>query len=289
MKLKTSAIALAIAGIIAAPMAAQADSGFYGSVRIGLQNVSSDNDADEGMKFREHAARLGFAGDADLGTGTTAYGKYEMGYGPGGFSQRHEYVGLKSGAGDFRVISQGYTSFYNHVENPIDLPWWNGVSTLAGDGRNKNAVMYEGSAGAVGFGISLEADGTETSTSGSEVAASFDAGPVKIGVGVKDKEAYEDAITGVTVSGSAGDLGYGVNLQTQGDAESTVIALSMGSIYFLHSMNDDGAGSEPSVTSLGYTHNIGKQTQAWFEAASFDSDGGDDSSELHAVLKFNWN
>ncbi len=294
MNFNKSLTALAVAGIIAAPMAAQADSGFYGSVRVGLENISSDDATAEGMKIRNHASRFGFAGEADIGGGTSGYGKYEVGYGPGGISQRHQYVGLKGGFGDFRVISQGYTAFYNHVENPLDLPWWNGVSSLAGNGRNKNAVNYEGGAGAFKFGIAVEADGTETSQSGTEFAGSFDAGPIKIGLGVKDKEAYADAINGVTVSGNFGSVGLGVGIQTAGDAESTVMALSFGSVYVLYSLTDSGTGAvgaEPSVMSVGYTHDIGAQTQAWFEYATFDNDDGadEDSDEIHAVLKFNWN
>jgi hypothetical protein len=37
MKFKTSAIALAVAGVVATPMAAQAD--IYASARIGVENV----------------------------------------------------------------------------------------------------------------------------------------------------------------------------------------------------------------------------------------------------------
>ena len=41
MKLKTSAIALAVAGAMGASMVAQAESGFYGSVRIGFQYLDT--------------------------------------------------------------------------------------------------------------------------------------------------------------------------------------------------------------------------------------------------------
>jgi predicted porin len=287
MTFKKTALLLAMAGIVAAPMAAQAESGFYGSARVGLNNYTDDANADA-MTIMSHASRFGFAGEADMGNGSTGYGKYEMGYGSGGATQRHLYAGIKNSMGDFRVIDQGYTTFYNHVEAAVDIPWWNGVSSLAGNSRNTNAFNYEGGSGAVKFGVAIEADGSEDGPSGTEFGLSFDAGPVAIGLGVKDAEVYDDAITGLTVSGSAGDIGYGLSLQNQGDADSTVVSLTMGDIYFSMSMGDDGAGTEPSITSVGYTHSIGRQTSAWFEYASADTDGGNDWSELHAVLKFDW-
>ena len=65
MKLKTSAIALAVAGAMGASMAAQAESGFYGSVRIGFQYL--DTQGEDNTTIRGYASRFGFRGDTDMG------------------------------------------------------------------------------------------------------------------------------------------------------------------------------------------------------------------------------
>lgn len=331
MKLRTSAIALAVAGIVAAPMAAQADVGAYASARVGLVNYTDDAGGDS-MAIGSHASRFGMAGEADLGNGSTGYGKYELGYGDGGVSERHLYAGVKGSFGDVRLIDSGYTTFYNNVVSAIDTPWWNsGSGTLYGISRNANALNYEGGSGGVAFGIAIIADGSTDGPSATEVSASFDAGPVKIGVGVisadatpaaafatqaaanaafnADEEAavaaftamdLSESVTGFSVKGSAGDIGWGVLLEmgttvsgVAGDAGSDVTGIeatvSFGDAYVQYGQKDyDDYDYVTSGLTLGYTQTLGKQTSAWYEYASYDTDGVNDSNQIHAVLKFDW-
>ena len=73
MKFKSSAIALAVAGTMAVPMAAQAD--IYASARIGLENNDTGGVSD--LQVRSFGSRFGARGETDLGNGMTGFGRYE--------------------------------------------------------------------------------------------------------------------------------------------------------------------------------------------------------------------
>jgi predicted porin len=75
MKFKTSAIALAVAGSVAAPMAAQAEGSVYASARVGLENVDTAGISD--VRMRSFGSRFGVRGETDLGNGMTGFGRYE--------------------------------------------------------------------------------------------------------------------------------------------------------------------------------------------------------------------
>ncbi len=86
---------MAVAGIIAAPMAVQADGSLYASARVGFSHTST-GDADEfeatsddfatvditeeegsdQMAIGSWASRFGAKGETDLGNGMTGFGKY---------------------------------------------------------------------------------------------------------------------------------------------------------------------------------------------------------------------
>lgn len=314
MKFRTTAIALAVAGIVAAPMAAQAEIGGYASVRTGL--LQTDDGTDDSIDFASgnRGSRIGFKGETDLGNGLTASGKYEWGVnaGNGGASTggtRHGILGL---SGDFGMVTLGHTyhTFYNHINAPADIANWN--SNWLGKGRTSDAISYAGEFGAVKVGATgyfRNSAAYDTDMDGTEIAASFDAGPVTIGIGVaSDSEAdgadsIEDT-TGVSVSGTFGDVYLALVMQQDAhltdafgftgytdDADTLELAASFGQFYFIYASADAAdADVEPNAMTLGYSLPIGRQTNAWFEYTSADSDGGpDDITTLEAILKYNWN
>ena len=69
-------IAAAVSAAVIAPVAAQAESSFYASIRnvIDLQDTSGEGTTD----LTGVASRFGFKGNADLGNGMTAHGRYEF-------------------------------------------------------------------------------------------------------------------------------------------------------------------------------------------------------------------
>jgi predicted porin len=224
MKLKTSAIALAVAGAMGASMAAQADSGFYGSIRIGL--IYDDKATGGGgvigapvavtsndeIQVQGVSSRFGFRGETDMGNGLTGFGRYEFGIDTEGddvLSRRHAYVGLKGGWGSVK-LGQTYHTYYGFMVGPLDNPWRGaatGVKTLRPSGtgttslatwlnytgRTAQAITYTGAFGMVEVGATGYMNGSSVSSSGStddldgyELAAAIQAGPIKIALGIQD-------------------------------------------------------------------------------------------------------
>ena len=315
MKFKTTAIALAVAGSVATPMAAQAEGSLYASARVGFVNTSTD-DADtftvtgvspttvttsetEGldqMQIQSMASRFGARGETDLGNGMTGFGRYEWDVdfdSSAGIKNRHRYVGVK---GDFGSVTVGqtYHTFYNHIVGPLDNPWWgSGYSMVAYVGRTDNAVSYAGSGGAIDFGVTLYMvnDSEEEDIDIVEAAVSFGVGDMgTVGVGMRafqgddDPSTFEDEeeeIIGVTWSGiGIGDTTLGVGFQTQDEDDSIVIDWGIGNAYVhIEQLSVDLTDADPTTVTLGYTQSLGRNTTMWYEIQSTDNDGNGSLSD----------
>ena len=124
MKLRTTAIAMAVAGIVAAPVAVQAGADeVYASARVGLKYTDTGGVADFDVK--SFASRFGMRGETDLGNGMTGFGRYEFGVNSNESSSntitsRHLYVGVKGDFGSV-LVGQTYHTFYNFVVGPLDI------------------------------------------------------------------------------------------------------------------------------------------------------------------------
>jgi len=319
MKLKTSAIAMAVAGIVAAPMAVQADSGFYGSVRIGLQYM--DTAGDDDTTVRSYGARFGFKGETDMGNGLSGFGKYEFEYkaqgeqtGNNPINRRHAMVGVK---GDFGKIylGQTYHTYYNFVAGPIDNPWWGaGYTWLGYPGRTDETISYEGDFGAfsLGGGLLMSSDSKDSAgknevIDGYELAVAFDAGPMRIGIGTRLVENDEtlkpsaEAVYGITLSGwETGIFTWGLSLESQdvegaggGTKTGIVLDVLIGNGYIHYEgidMDTTGVG-DPNTITLGYTQSLGRSTTLWYEYQTTDMDTGDSNDDIdwaRAVLKYDW-
>jgi len=328
MNFKKTTLALAMAGIVAAPMMAQAESGFYGSVRQGIQ--SSSNDApgsDTSLKITNKGSRMGYGGETDLGNGMTGFGKYEFGVNTSGdaatISRRKAYVGVK---GDFGSVLMGqtYHTYYSHVNGPVDIANWN--SGFHSVGRTNQAITYSNEFGPVSVGVTAYArsddnpDGTaevaatpgnagtaaaaasgDTGIDGTEIAASFNAGPVKIGLGIKSESnkvgVDPEDTTGIALSGNIGDVYLGVSMQSQDKVKDTTeISASYGQGYVIYAVADmegnAASGDGPSDMTLGYSIPVGSQTSAWIEYTTHDADNtvasAKDTSHIEAILKYSW-
>ncbi len=324
MKLKTSAIALAVAGSIATPMAAQAD--LYASARIGIKSV--DTGGDNNIEVAGVSSRFGMRTETDLGNGMTAFGRYEFGVATEGaainisvpddtlvpadantdpdevssgglnVTRRHAYVGLKGDFGSL-TLGQTYHTFYNHVVGPADIPWvGSGIAMVSYTGRTSQAASYAGSAGAITYGLTAYfLEGGEEDLDGTELAATFPIGDMSLGVGFQDFEVNDDPTVGLLLSGIAlGDASLQVGFQNNDNLDSILLHVDIGNIYVHYEggMGDDGAfssdqGEDPTLFAVGYTKSLGRKTTAWFEAHSIDNDTGDsddDVTGLYATLKY---
>jgi predicted porin len=306
MKFKTSAIALAVAGIVAAPVAVQAGADeVYASARVGLQNTDTGGAAD--FNLQNMSSRFGMRGETDLGNGITSFGRFEWSVGDGAIGLRHRYVGLK---GDFGSVLLGQTNhtFFKHVVGPLDNPWWySGTNMLDYRSRDDNGLTYAGSAGAVNFGATafFVADGEETTPDALEFGASFGVGDMTIGValatvdedggigtqgGAGATDGTEDIIA-FTVSGIAlGDATFGVGMQIQDDDSGLVADLGIGNIYVhIEQLSLDAADTDSMQITVGYTQSLGRKTSVWYEFATLDADTDDDDDDVTffgATLKY---
>ena len=206
MNFKKTALVLAMAGIVAAPMAVQAGStgdGAYASIRIGLQMVESNGGfganqggaatvGSEDTTIGSYASRFGFKSESDLGNGMTGFGEYQFSVSAdntaGIVGGRLAYAGVK---GDFGAVSVGreYATFYDHVVGVNDNPWaGSGYAMVSYRGRQSNGLSYAGSAGAISYGVTLQMDGSGQDVAGdnemmdsTELGLSFNAGFGKLG------------------------------------------------------------------------------------------------------------
>jgi len=342
MKLKSSAIAVAVAGALGASMAAQADSGFYGSVRVGLQSTDKSSKSDQ-VSIKGFASRFGFRGETDMGNGLTGFGRYEFGVQTEGhnvfaddtllppdtnsktdktsnaISRRHAYVGLKGDWGS-ATLGQTYHTYYNFVVGPIDNPWWGAnYAWLGYPGRTAQAATYAGDWGMFALGATIYMDGNSTGSDDSaqdldkyELAASLQAGPIKLGLGLtdgaKDGGVNEEMLIGLTASGwQTGIFTWGLSYSQQ-DGDTTAPSEDMSSIVFdvligngyvhventtVKNGNSAGVDYSPMSVTLGYTQSVGRQTTMWYEIQDYKGDdksvtGEGDATYIRAVLKYDW-
>jgi predicted porin len=303
MNLKKTVLALAVAGIAAAPMMASAaghgpDSAVYGSMRYGVESVDAGLASERVTTLRNFGSRFGIKGETDLGNGMTAFGKWEAHM--FGAALRDFQIGLK---GDFGQVYAG--DGINHTWDSYmstDDTWWYGGQSHLSDGVQSNAITYMGGAGAVSFGITAQmnaqaVNADEETVDAIEIVVAFDAGPVNIALGmtdVKTSPVDTEAVTGLVLKGAAGDFGYKVDFQSQGaavgstdDLSSVQLQGSFGSFYAQYGSQDTGPAT-PTNLVLGYTQTLGAKTLVWYEFISQDADvvGTDTSTTIAATLKY---
>jgi predicted porin len=310
MKFKTTAIAMAVAGIVAAPVVAQAAADeIYASARIGVWQKDTGGQSE--LDIRSFSSRFGAKGEADLGNGMTGFGRYEwdvdLGEG-GGLGVRHRYVGLKGDFGSV-LVGQTYQTFYNFAVGPNDIPWWHsGYAMVSYRGRTDNAITYAGSRDKINFGatIYLRDDPDEDDIDATEWGVSFAIADMTLGLAAATSEnaaqgsdKSDDAIYAAVLNGvTIGDVGLGFGVQSQNDDMSALAQVDIGNIYvhveYLSIDKDSGSASNGNSrdvvgTTLGYTQSLGRKTTMYYELFYQDNDTGDsddDVTSVMAVLKY---
>jgi predicted porin len=130
--MKKSALALAVAGALALPFAAQADTILYGSARVSIDYLQVEGES-SGWDVTNNDSRLGVLGNEDLGGGLSAIYQYEFGVDVtegGNFeNDRPKFVGLRGNFGTVTVGTQD-TPYYN-VSGIVDI--FNSAKTFGSD------------------------------------------------------------------------------------------------------------------------------------------------------------
>jgi predicted porin len=295
---KSSLLALAIAGTLAAP-AVLAE--VYVSARMGVDMNTSDIDADETTTFGNLSSRLGWKGETDLGNGLTAFGKLEVA--ADGFGVRDLHVGLAGDFGKIIIAEKVYTAFYNHVTGPLDPTYWVGGGTFIETGRTDNVIAYQGGNDMFSFEVAAEADGTDVTEPGGnadgitgyQAGASIGLGDNwTIGAAVRNAEdsidnATDEDVIGATLYGNLGDIYLAGMFQSSDVLDSAAILAQIGGFFVTYETVDlDGAADLANIAA-GYSASIGENTSWWIEAVSKDGDDVvADSEEIVAALRFDF-
>lgn len=149
-------ITLAVAGVLAAPMMAQAAVEVYGQARMSVGMIGNDADPgaapaddDSSIAVTSHASRLGFRGNEDLGGGLKALWQIESGIdmdnGGGNAIDRNTFVGLAGGFGT--VILGQHDTPYKMSTGKLDVfsdtyADYNAVINSTHDMRSDNIIAY---------------------------------------------------------------------------------------------------------------------------------------------------
>ena len=138
-------IAAAVSAAVIAPVAAQAESSFYASIRnaIDLSDLSGDGTTD----ISTVSSRFGFKGDTDIGNGMTAHGRYEFSIGTDKESAK-SYVRKDGSTGttgvdDVRIATVGLSGSFGRVD--IGNQWssyFNSFGTLVSPTFSLGYYLY---------------------------------------------------------------------------------------------------------------------------------------------------
>jgi predicted porin len=195
-KLLTAVIGAALA---AGPMVASAAPTVYGKLNIGVANIDNGNDTDgDTFAVTDNASRLGVKGDEDLGGGLKAIYNVETTILPTGStfagSMRDAFAGLQSAnLGSVRLgqFNSVYKSLSTGLEVFADTTGDFTTLGMNGESREANQISY-GSPNFNGFEIGVGSSRGETGTTGESnpmmVALTYKAGPLYLGVGMKDQD-----------------------------------------------------------------------------------------------------
>lgn len=275
-------------------MSVQADSAFYSTLSIGLENT--DTGGTSNAEFKSLSSWFGFQSEAELENDMSAFGRFEVELNTEQADEdvvdlRFGNIGLKGGFGKL-TIGQDYHTFYNFAVGPADIPWWgSGWATQSYTGRTDQGLTYVGGTDVFNIGITTYLDTAgEDDLDGTEVGASFGIGEMTLGIAVQDLESETDSVTGLLLSGiQAGGMTLGIGFQNKDDDNSYLIDAVIGNAYIHYEALDQDVGASPTSITLGYTHTLGEKARAWFEFQSVDADtsnSDDDETYFRAFLSY---
>ncbi len=305
--MKKTAIALALAGVIAAPTAF-ADTTVYGSVRISEDYRDEDGAGDNEFDVTDQSSRLGFKGSEDLGNGLSAIYRYEFRVqaadGPllgSAGAQRLAYAGLKGGFGQLTIGTQ-WNPFYFAVAGEVDL-FNSGVAALGyydngGFTRSNNLVVYSTPSlnGLTGYvAAETDADGSGENVDRYQVAGIYDNGALFLGAGYRQSDKN-------FLGGTDDQNQWGVQARYIHDLSATD-ALIIAGLYFqddkgtdndtgswevlgeykfganramlsYHQVNESDDGDDDGLDgwAVGLRHDFSNRTRVWLEYGDQETD-----------------
>jgi predicted porin len=229
-------VALAVAGVLSAPLAAQAQTAnvtLYGRVNATVEWVNTDfapnNDDSSLYRVSANSSRLGVRGSESLGGGLNAIFQIESSVstdaGGGTLGGRETFVGLQGGWGTFKIGN--FLAPYDDI-HPIfgNVPtlttsilstaavWGQGPASKAQggfDARLGNSIRYD-SPNIAGFTGSIQASTSENTAHGMvySMGGFYNNGPIQVGLAYERNEKVRGAGLKDDAISIAGGYNFGI-------------------------------------------------------------------------------
>ncbi len=290
-------LSLAIAAVVAAPMAAMADTTVYGLIDNALVHTDTGSNDSWDVENGNGSSRFGVKVSEDLGNGMKAIGQYEWAVDSsddacvGGCEAapgRLAFVGLTGGFGTVAIGRQWFP-YYGSVAKTNIMNVGGLHSYYLGVTRTGNAVAYV-SPDFSGFSVkaAMIADGTsgDDSVDGTNISLDYNNGPLSVGVSILD---YSDETSS---TGDRWGLGAKYNFgsfalmgmyEDQDDANADSFALGAeayfgnNTVKFVYGEKEVGT-TETEEWAIGLQHNFSKRTRAYVEYGQEDANGTDEDT-----------
>ena len=251
-------LAMAVAGVMAAPMAAQADVNVYGKFKMGLSSVNDGTNS--GLAVTTDASRLGVKGSEDLGNGMEAIYQLETEVKPDASANanfgRNTFVGFKAGWGTVRLGK--FDTAYKTTTGKMD-PFGDTAGDMTGSGfladydkREDNMVSYTNKFGALKLGVDLfQTDAVAGESMGNAIGLQYNMGNFDI-IAANTTRNNGDAATKIGLGMKFGGTKVNLINESQSDADNAnVMALNA----------DIKLGGSSSVALGYYTNSVSSDTQ----------------------------
>lgn len=293
--MKKTLIALAVAGVVAAPAAFAATSNVdvYGKLHMSVSLFDDQLVGTSDVQVSSNASRIGFKGSEDLGGGLAAIWQIESGVNldeqNGGVANRNSFVGLKGGFGS--VLLGNHDTPLKLVGRAVDLfgdTMADSRNVMGGgsDTRAKNTVAYlspsfSGLSFAAAYATDLNVGVSDADNSTVyNLSATYKNGPLFAGLAFGDGDGHEALNLGAHWRAAAGfDMGNlkfvgqydkldgdGATPAADYDAWMLGVGYTMGAMVFKANYMDgdiDGTSNDPQQWTVGVDYNLSKRTMAY--------------------------
>ncbi|MCW8945431.1 MAG: porin [Sedimenticola sp.] len=299
-------LSIAIAAVVAAPMAVMADTTVYGIVDLGLVNTDPDvgNDSWD-IGDQNGSSRFGVKGSEDLGNGMKAVFQYEWStnddFGNGinttagaGLNARLAFVGLSSSWGTV-AIGRQWNPYYFAVgkTNIFDMGGTHSTylahfGAALGGYRVGDAITYNSpnmNGFTVGGMVQFSDDLGDDANDNFALAGQYNNGPLSLGLGYINPA--DDAINDSDVWGASGKYNFGNFMIGAAYEDGETNGTDMDSwdlvaqAYFGNNTVSIGYGemevgaTETEEFNIGLRHSFSKRTRAWVEYEAQEVGGAD--------------
>ena len=295
--MKKTMIAMAVAGVVAAPMAS-ADVAVSGQLKYTLATTENGNDLSPST---DNA--VSFNTSEDLGNGLTAFGSLTIDSDAGSSAangmEKDAKLGIK---GDFGTVVMGRMEYL--TEGVVSAMMDDGASSHSAGTQLETALTAFGRDMAVAYvsptvsGFHVGLAGTNAADTNSftntDILVAYDNGPLSLKAARASVDAAED-YTVTTMGGSykMGDLKLSALTASKdfdgstADLDDSMIRLdyTMGNNSFILGMLDeDSTGGSDDITIVKATHKFSARTAAWIGHRA--KDNRSDVTHLGMIHKF---